>query len=341
MGLKSASLLSVGCDMGYGLSNLNKGRHAPKKTNFPMRVHGYDLAKENEHAVVGLNLVTNEKVRVVLVSRNSGDRKGAEIAHFATGVEATEEGSSDLRSKALTAVGGLLMIEDAYYDKPRDVTVAGWARSLSHTVNESAVEVSVLACVNPMHVNGETMRGSVDIVYPERGDVAIDLSHMHDLIRETLTRASKGVSLCMVSLRDIATGETGTKLLIPRVSAEFESYTPEDPDDAIERFWESLGDSEQADEIMRGINDGNIRARVIPGVRYWFLRKWLEDYAQTPDKHGSRYRLKDSDLEEGGHLHGFLVSTVTLRQHVNSDKCFPSHVIPQEPFARPAPLQAL
>jgi hypothetical protein len=145
----------------------------------------------------------------------------------------------------------------------------------------------------------------------------------------------------MISLRDIATNESGAKLLVPRVNGEGENYSPEDPDDAIEHFWESLGDSAQADEIMRGINDGDIRVRVIPGVRYWFLRKWLEDYAQTPEKHGARYKLKDGDLEEGGRLHGFLLSTVTLRQHTNADKCFPSHVIPLEPFGRPSALHTL
>lgn len=337
--------------MSYGLNSLNKGRQAPKKTNFPMRVHGYDLTKENEHAVVGVNLVTSEKVRVVIGQRdNTGERKRAEIIHFAVDaaaeahkrgeIEAARTLADDPLSKALTAVGGMLMVEDAYFDKAREMVVAGGLRSLSHTVNESVVEASVLACVNPLYVNGDTLRGSVDIVYPERGEVATNLSHMHELVRDMLVRTAKGTPLCVVNLIDHSTNEIGAKLLIPRLSADSETFDLEDPDDSIDSFWQSL-DLAQADDIMLGINQGEIRVRIMPGVRYWFLRKWLEDHAKTPIKHGARYRLKDDDMEEGDRIHGFLPSTLALRQHNGAEKYFPSHVIPLEPFGRPVPLHKL
>lgn len=338
--------------MSYGLNSLNKGRQTQKKINFPIRVHGYDLTKEGAHAVIGVNLATSEKVRVVIGQRdNSGERKRAEIIHFA--LDAAEEArkrgdiegsrvlAEDPLSKALTAVGGMLMVEDSYYDKSREMVIAGGLRSLSHTVNESIVEASVLACINPLYANGDTLRGSVDIVYPERGEVATDLSHMHDLVRDMLIRGTKGTPLCVVNLIDHSTNETGAKLLIPRVSTDSETFSLEDPDDSIDSFWQSLGDLAQADDIMRGINGGDIRVRIIPGVRYWFLRKWLEEHAKTPEKHGARYRLKDGDMEEGDRIHGFLPSTLALRQHSNAEKYFPGHVIPLVPFGRPVPLHRL
>jgi hypothetical protein len=327
------------------LSNINKIGTRTSTIAFPLQVEGYST-KTEPHTVTGINLATGERVSVFLrpFEKKENGRDRPEIIHFATET-ITDPNDDNSLSKVYTQRDGVLLVDGAFFDKKAEMWSASWLRVLSHTANESIVEFNVYVCVNEPYTrnNGEKSTATVDVLYPERKVKAVDTADLCQFLEDMLTIVLPGKSICAVHFADADdSDDAAATLVVPRNVDNVIGYTQEDTKDTIKRFWDNLGDSEFVDNLQAKINEGKITVTVIPGARFYFVGKVLEALVAGTDKTPNKFKLPVGKVGEGERTHGFVKSTIALRQYTDSKDYFPIGVYPMQNFDAPViPLQNL
>jgi len=318
--------------MGF-LSSINKvGGRTPTIT-FPLQVEGFHTG-DGLHYVTGINLATGDREKVFLrpFEKKENGRDRPEIINFATEAPAGADDDNPL-TKVYTQRDGVLLVDGAFFDKKANMWSASWLRVLSHTATESIVETNVAACVNePYTRTGEKAAASVDVLYPEKKVVATDTADLQEFLKDLLAISTLGKSICAVRFVDDE-GEAAATLVVPKIiNSDGSGYGQESTEATINRFWSNLGDDDYVSMLKAGIDQGQITAAVMPGVRYYFIGKALEAIVGGTDKTPAKFKLPSQAMREGERTNGFAKCTIALRKHNDSDDYFPIGVYPLQSF---------
>lgn len=308
--------------------------------NFPLLVEGYDLTGDT-HFVYGMDMSSGHKrVRVFLRAlREQGVEPGklrrAEVLHYATdpfvGLSEAElnneklmaDVGNSLEARCFTAPGGVLMVQLAF-DDPAIGAVSAYRINRLAAVDSlnsgaSLVLSPVLARLSRPQFprDGERKAFCVcDVLHPDKVETASSVKVFSNGLFSALSLAANcvpGKPFVVIRLLDVETGEFSTQILDRRSERTAVGYVAETPDAAIERMWTSMP-SGYADGLKVSLDEGSVKAFLMPGVRYRVVGKALESMGK-PMKSRSSMQWERFALGEESAESGFLMASVSFQQH--------------------------